>query len=307
ITYCRVFVTRQTADAHRRIFAEIDRIVQQDTDQHGGQAKGIGLHLQTLSRSTSLQGKRDLHEPHRLLSDLSPYEHLHRILRLCTVHVYRNIRQCSVSEEVRNLMRSLICMEHTSWDETLQIIEEKGGKAGKGVIVVPDWVKDKRRSGFAFQGICWERSMIPEDIWKAGDATSNVVESAHSDVNREGINCTLVGGIRKGHSYDTMKLKTLQTMEMVGTRPSYRSGHISENIEKAVKRKFTSHHNKLQAEDAKIENFNKKMKQSQDALAKQIAKGSTSSKTHQKTKATYDKLLASKASLPSGSGKVHPM
>lgn len=91
---------------------------------------GLGLHLQALAQ---LQPSRyDLHQPHRRLASLTPYEHLHRILRLCDVHAKRNIRSCAVSEDVRNLMRSLTCMTHHNWDGTIQAIEELGGKAGLG-------------------------------------------------------------------------------------------------------------------------------------------------------------------------------
>lgn len=121
-------------------------------DQHGGQAKGeyritlpvrpirhlahftlgLGLHLQ--NRAAEFPNKMDLHEPHRKLVDLTPYDHLHRIFRLCVVHIYRNIKTCKVSETVRNLMRSLICMEHDSWDETISQIESQGGKPAQGVL-----------------------------------------------------------------------------------------------------------------------------------------------------------------------------
>ena len=94
---------------------------------------GLGLHLQKLSQR--LIRKFDLHEPHRLLSDLSPYDHLHRLYRLCTGHAKRNIRKCSVPEQVRNLMRSLICTTHENWDRTLKAIEELGGKPGKGTLL----------------------------------------------------------------------------------------------------------------------------------------------------------------------------
>ena len=73
-----------------------------------------------------------------------------------------------------------------------------------------DWVRDKIRSKFAFQALCWEKSHIPELIWKAGEANTNLIESVHADANREGVCCTLVGGIKKGQAFDTMKMKTLQ-------------------------------------------------------------------------------------------------
>lgn len=42
-----------------------------------------------------------------------------------------------------------------------------------------------------------------------GDSTSNIIESLHADVNTEGIACSLVTGVRRGHHFDNLKLKTL--------------------------------------------------------------------------------------------------
>jgi hypothetical protein len=44
----------------------------------------------------------------------------------------RNIQQCGVSNDVRKKMRSLVCMEHSHWEATIQEIEDEGGKAAKG-------------------------------------------------------------------------------------------------------------------------------------------------------------------------------
>lgn len=91
---------------------------------------GLGLHLKSLAQQ--LPQKFDLHERHRQLSELDEYDHLRRLLRLCTAHIFRNIRKCSVPEPVRCKMRGLVCMEHSSWDETVDAIEVEGGKAGSG-------------------------------------------------------------------------------------------------------------------------------------------------------------------------------
>ncbi|KAJ7710726.1 hypothetical protein B0H17DRAFT_1123841 [Mycena rosella] len=84
---------------------------------------------------------------------------------------------------------------------------------------------------------------MPEDVWKAGDRTSNLIETAHADINREGVHCTLVGGILKGEFYDNFKMKTLKVFELSGIRPSYATGHPSENVLKNLKRKFSTYHN----------------------------------------------------------------
>lgn len=104
--------------------------------------------------------------------------------------------------------------------------------------------------------MCWAKSHIPRPIWQAGEANSNLIESVHADVNREGIACTLLGGLTKGHHFDIFKMRTLkviwgacydahpvayhvalQAFEDNGIRPSYKTGHSFENAEKSLKRK----------------------------------------------------------------------
>jgi hypothetical protein len=139
---------------------------------------GLGLYLQ--SEAQKLIGKHDLHEPDRLLTSLNEYEHLARVVRLCIAHFFRNITKCNVSESVRNLMRSLVCIEHPDWDNTLQRIQIEGGTAGASeccfstwdvILNCPDWVSDKIRSKFAFPAICWAKSFIPKSIWQVGDSS----------------------------------------------------------------------------------------------------------------------------------------
>lgn len=76
-------------------------------------------------------------------------------------------------------------------------------------IPLSDWVADKERSHFAFEGMCWAKSFIPKLVWQAGERTSNLIESVHADVNREGVHCTLLGGVLKGEFYDALQMKTL--------------------------------------------------------------------------------------------------
>ncbi|KAJ6588090.1 hypothetical protein B0H19DRAFT_921880 [Mycena capillaripes] len=255
VIFCRIYLNRQTAAAHQHIFQEIETLVRKDTgstlkwrhlhanslddydgvilhwavDQHRGQAKGLGLHLWELAQA--LEGVMDLHEDNRPLSSLTPYEHLLRILRLCVVHVYRRIKACNVSEEVRQLMRSLVCITHSDWEGTIAKIKELGGKPAI------DWVNDKISARFPFPGICWEKSLIPLPIWKAGERHSNLIETVHRDVNREGVHCTLIGGVIKGQRFDALKMKTLQEYEAFGIRPSYHPINLVVNATKSYKRK----------------------------------------------------------------------
>ncbi|KAG6818895.1 hypothetical protein H0H93_000513 [Arthromyces matolae] len=285
IVYSRIYLNRQTAAAHKYIFQKIDELICVDTgsrlrwrhlhaqsvddyigilqiaaDQHGGQAKGLGLYLQ--DQAQVLPEKYDFYEKDRLLCDLSPYDHLRRVFRLCAVHVMRNIKTSRVSEEVRNKMRSLICVTHDNWEGTLNFIQTEGGKAGQ------DWVADKMRSKFAFPGMCWEKSLIPLQIWQTGDSNSNIIEGLHADVNREGTACTLVGGLMKGNHYDTMKLMGLKTHRKSGIRPSYRHGQLSETAIRKLIRKRRHQHNALTSQDDKIRNCNKQLATAHQKLKK---------------------------------------
>jgi hypothetical protein len=92
---------------------------------------GLGLYWKAIAQE--LVGKHDLHETWRLLASLDEYDHLLRILRLCTSHIFRNTKKAAVSEIVRNLMRSLVCIEHSDWDTAIRRIQVEGGTAGASI------------------------------------------------------------------------------------------------------------------------------------------------------------------------------
>lgn len=95
---------------------------------------GLGLYLKAYAQR--FPGKMDLHEE-RPLSSLDEYDHLARVARLCTAHIYRNIRKTNVPEGVRNLMRSLVCMQHDNWDETIEQIVAEGGRPAASASYLP--------------------------------------------------------------------------------------------------------------------------------------------------------------------------
>ncbi|KAF9026651.1 hypothetical protein BDZ89DRAFT_1039926 [Hymenopellis radicata] len=281
-----VYLNRETAEAHRRLFNELDKIVQLDTgfpipwrhiyadsieerdgfvllltlDQHG-----IGMYFQDVCR---LLERFDLHEPERRLSELSPYEHLHRLVCICTVHFNRNISEAKgLSHEVKTLMRSLSCLDHVDWDGTIQAIKDKGGR--KGI----DWINNKVYSYFAFEGLCQMKSKIPRDIWRAGVRNTNLVESCHFQAYGEGKKCTVVGAIRKGQRYDAMRMGTLRTFEAAGIHPSYKAGTRYDNAVNAIKRRgqVTARRNKVA--DVHIGKHNVRIDQLLEKIEKIKTKG----------------------------------
>ncbi|SJL06250.1 uncharacterized protein ARMOST_09586 [Armillaria ostoyae] len=229
VVYCRALLNSQSAVAHKYLFHKLRQLVHADTgqyiqyrhlhspdlihhqgihhwgiDQDRGQAKGLSLHLQDIVRHELSPSTPDLHDSTKTLAQLTAYDHLHRLVRLCYVHVERNIKKAKVPESVKQDMQSLMCIQHPDWDGTLARIAQEGGTAGR------DWIDDKIRSKFAFQAICQAQSHIPLDVWRAGDTSTNLSEGLHADVNREGIQCSLIGALRRGQHYDLMRLKSQQ-------------------------------------------------------------------------------------------------
>ncbi|KAK0227928.1 hypothetical protein IW262DRAFT_1264933 [Armillaria fumosa] len=225
IVLCRAFLNSECAHAHQILFRAIRSIVRQDTgkdieyrhlhspsleehqgilhwaaDQHRGQAKGLGLHLQDIAREMGKE-QRDLHEPGHSLYSLGVYEHLHRILRICEAHITRGIASCAVPNyTVKEKMHSLLCelQDEVSTRSFSYLMQDS--------FCCLAWLNNKRDSKFALQGMCWEKSFIPLSIWQAGDTTTNAVEMSHIDIYREGMPCSLVGGISRARHYDKMRL-----------------------------------------------------------------------------------------------------
>ncbi|KAJ3817115.1 hypothetical protein F5880DRAFT_1618593 [Lentinula raphanica] len=276
IVYCRAYMTHESAAAHLIFFRLLDQLVQKDTgeslrfrhlhsqslkiedrvgilhwamDQGRGSAKGLALYLQELAAKLS---GHDLHETHRYLCDLQPYEHLHRIARLCTAHVHRNISNSkSISEDIKHKMRSLMCIAHPNWDETISQIQGSG-KAGR------DWVADKISSKFAFEAMCQAKSFIPLDVWKAGPATTDLVESAHWSVYLEGIECSLTSAVEKGEHVDRLRLHSSQ--ELKGIQVHAQTGIYTSNTPNdRLRSTLISHRRKADAESKRLDREDKQI------------------------------------------------
>nr|GAT44274.1 predicted protein [Mycena chlorophos] len=217
---------------------------------------GLGLYLQ--DRAASMPPKRDLSEPHRTVQELGPYEHLAHFVRLCSNHYLRNIKSCAVPNATKNMMRSLLCARHPDFEGTLARIQNEGGKAAQ------DWVSDKYSSGFAWAAICQQYSKIPLPIWEIEGKTTNYIESAHRDINNEGVHLTLLGGVQKGLKYDLFKQSTVATQEAFGVLPTYNNGYISNTIVRNLRRQDASHLRTLQARDMHVVRLN-------DGLAKSFS------------------------------------
>jgi hypothetical protein len=96
---------------------------------------------------------------------------------------------------------------HPDLDAAFQIIENGGRKAkglsfffgyfiGSYALYQLAWLKDKRiGSKFAIPALYQPASLIPLEIWKSAPSTTNGNEQAHRNINRDGVNLTMLGGI----------------------------------------------------------------------------------------------------------------
>ncbi|EJD42614.1 hypothetical protein AURDEDRAFT_168425 [Auricularia subglabra TFB-10046 SS5] len=216
VTLCRAFMTSMSAEAHLVLYRELFKIAEHDTGQkpcfhhlHGdgfeiwtadddkGHALGLGMYLQELAQDLT---SPDKYEPEKRLCDLSPYDHLARFLRLCTVHFKHNIKRLEhrVRPAVYKDMWSLAATEtHTDFLGACERIW-KGGTAAA------NWIKEKEL--FALAALYQPLSKIPLDLWLAGNPTTNGVEQKHRDIYRDGKSLTLMGGINRGMQHDLREI-----------------------------------------------------------------------------------------------------
>ncbi|KAG1866055.1 hypothetical protein F4604DRAFT_1499021, partial [Suillus subluteus] len=54
---------------------------------------------------------------------------------------------------------------------------------------------------FALSALHHPTNSIPQDVWCAYPATTNGNEHAHRNVNRDGVNLTLLGGSMRGRAF----------------------------------------------------------------------------------------------------------
>ncbi|KAJ7159144.1 hypothetical protein C8R43DRAFT_882333 [Mycena crocata] len=217
----RAFTTSQSAQAHLILFTRIFEIAAADTgtpcrfrhihgegfeiwitDAHKGQALGAGMFFQRLCAELG-----DVYcpmEPTRLLRTLDPYDHLRRFLRFCTTHYKCNIHELApyTTQEVRNAMLSLSSsQEHPNLEEAFWVIENGGSQSQEF---------DKHvGTKSALPALYQPASLIPLELWKSTPDSSNRNEQAHRNINRDGVNLTMLGGIMRGMQYDARAMGAL--------------------------------------------------------------------------------------------------
>ncbi|KAJ7719857.1 hypothetical protein B0H14DRAFT_2412069 [Mycena olivaceomarginata] len=93
---------------------------------------------------------------------------------------------------------------HPDLNGAFRIIENGGRKAKA-------WLKDKQvGSKFALPALYQPASLIPLEIWKSAPSTTNGNKQSHHNVNRDGVNLTMLGAIMRGMQYDARAMGALE-------------------------------------------------------------------------------------------------
>lgn len=99
---------------------------------------GWGLFFEWLA-SQLPEDACDLHEPNRRLHDLTPYDHLARLIRLCILHTLRRIKKLQgkvLPEIYQRILRVIDAWEDgESFEENLRVIRADGGSHAIGEIL----------------------------------------------------------------------------------------------------------------------------------------------------------------------------
>ncbi|KIJ47868.1 hypothetical protein M422DRAFT_248459 [Sphaerobolus stellatus SS14] len=192
VVIAHAFTTSQSAKTHKVLFQRIFAIVEADTgqqvqfqhihrtgwdtiitDEHRGQALGLGLCLQDICRNTSGYCSVDWTKP---LHVLTPYDHTKRCLRICFQHYTTRVHNLKlhVSSPVYRAMMSLYSADPIHNYEAMIALIAAGGKKAS------DWLKDKRSAENSILAAIYRPlSKIPVEAWKASPNTTNGNEQSH--------------------------------------------------------------------------------------------------------------------------------
>ncbi|KAF8196619.1 hypothetical protein K438DRAFT_1760144 [Mycena galopus ATCC 62051] len=208
--------------------------------------------------------------------------------------------KCSAYAPYTSFGLSSFAQRLSKYDDSCEILFAWSiliGRARFKLFLIMAGRRRKNQAGLYSKAFCWEKTRMLREIWEARD-NSNLIETVHQDANLKVVQCTLVGGLKKGQQFDAMKMKTLQS------------------------------HWQLVAEDVKIAAWNQKFQTASDSLVKaqQILEAKScqlmaetdphkrvkfqqdfdkKSRAQVKAQTAWDKLVIRRASLTEiGSGKV---
>ncbi|GBC04020.1 hypothetical protein RclHR1_05480003 [Rhizophagus clarus] len=202
LTFARIFTNIESPLTHIKICLKIylDVFI---ADQHKGQALGLGQYLNS----------RYLH--------LTPTEHLENV-----------DKNKQLSNEIRNSMYLIPTLD--TKDDVLAVID-KIQNCGESEAAA--WAKDKL-TPWVLSGISSAFTKMDRTIWNKTPNNTNVGESAHENVNRDGRNLSILAGvIRQRACFDKRQWESVNVYEQYNVPDSYRDkSELARQIQQDEKR-----------------------------------------------------------------------
>ncbi|PKK55582.1 hypothetical protein RhiirC2_802014 [Rhizophagus irregularis] len=183
VTFCRIFTNGSDSKIYQCMFTTFFEVYEDLTgekpsfyhfnsekkgwaaiivDLDKGQAKGLSLALNSLCNSISAE------------------QHLLYILKSCSVHFERNVRNSKYSDESKFLMRQLLkAKTKDDVDFIFEQLETIGDEK------IHDWITEYQ-TPWILASLNHNYSLMDYDIWMTTPFDTNVSECSHANVNREG-------------------------------------------------------------------------------------------------------------------------
>ncbi|EXX69589.1 hypothetical protein RirG_094700 [Rhizophagus irregularis DAOM 197198w] len=199
VTFCRIFTNGSDSKIYQCMFTTFFEVYEDLTgekpsfyhfnsekkgwaaiivDLDKGQAKGLSLALNSLCNSISAE------------------QHLLYILKSCSVHFERNVRNSKYSDESKFLMRQLLkAKTKDDVDFIFEQLETIGDEK------IHDWITEYQ-TPWILASLNHNYSLMDYDIWMTTPFDTNVSECSHANVNREGTRLRLKTAIFHSWNYD---------------------------------------------------------------------------------------------------------
>ncbi|PKY41881.1 hypothetical protein RhiirA4_455574 [Rhizophagus irregularis] len=228
VTFCRIFTNGSDFKIYQCMFTTFFEVYEDLTEEKPsfyhfnsekkgwaaiivdfdkGQAKGLSLALNSLCNSISAE------------------QHLLYILKSCSIHFERNIRNSKYKDESKFLMHQLLkAKTKDDVDFIFEQLETIGDEK------IHDWITEYQ-TPWILASLNHNYSLMDYDIWMTTPFDTNVSECLYTNVNREGTQLRLKTAIF--HKNKSEKRKNIQIQKLPNKRQKV---NVKENDSEFQKR-----------------------------------------------------------------------
>ncbi|KAJ3498258.1 hypothetical protein NMY22_g19617 [Coprinellus aureogranulatus] len=220
ITFARIFCTRETTNAFKRMWGELWNTIESITERpvrfkfmDGSGLKAIlvdGCKAQVSGLGSELI-ERAAKRGQVTLATLAPDEIVQKILRTCIVHLERKFDEMAktLPKDVMDRVRLFRFIEtKEELDEFVKWCLESPHK------VVKDWMADKVPHSWFVPSVNEFMTQIPREDWYSSPQNTNLNEGAHPHTNMHtGINLSILEAVRRTKQLDMQILRKVEECE----------------------------------------------------------------------------------------------